>query len=80
MVTVVVVEKSAQPPLLLIKYLMVYVPAAAPAGVMVPDDGSIDKPEGLTENVPPWLPVNVTGTGGLGEFASSAALHKTFLL
>lgn len=54
-------------------------PAVAPAGVIVPVVGFIANPDGLTEKVPPGLPVKVTETGGLGVLTSSAALHKIFL-
>ena len=78
-VIVVMVEKSEQPPLLLIKYVIVYVPAFAPAGVMAPVEVLIDNPDGLTENVPPVLPV-IAGVNGGFELFTLAELHKTSLL
>jgi hypothetical protein len=80
-VTFVVVEKSEQPPVLVMKYLIVYVPAVAPEGIIVPVDALIGNPvAGLMEKTPPALPVSVTGRGGFDTEPPSTALHKTFLL
>jgi len=60
--TVVVVVNTEHPPDAFIVYVIVYMPAVAFAGLMVPFDGFIGKPEGDMEKLPDLSPVIVTGT------------------
>ncbi len=66
-----------QPPLALILYVMVYVPAVAPEGLIVPVVVFITNPAaGEMLKVPPVVPVSVTLTGGLGVEGVLVTLQK----
>jgi len=60
MVTEVVAVTWGQPPAAAIVYVTVYVPAVLELGVIAPVEELILNPAGDAENVPPFVPVNVT--------------------
>ena len=75
--TLVVVEKSRQPPAATIVQETVYVPDVAPEGVSCPVEPFIDKPvEGNMLKTPPVVPINPTLIGGLGFVTVLSTLHK----
>lgn len=77
-VTLAVVLKTAHPPVEGRVYLMVYVPAVAPEGVISPVNALTGSPPaGVTEKLPPAVPVSVTAIGGLG-FAAVLIVLQMF--
>ena len=57
MVTELVVENAAQPPLAAIVYVIVYVPGVLVEGVMAPVLMFMESPAGVAAYVPPVVPV-----------------------